>query len=132
MSGKVSGGCLCGEIRFETDAEPAFQLLCHCTDCQTISGSAFYTAYVTPLDAVTLLKGEPARFDVTSDAGRNNSRRFCSNCGSRLWAELEIGFASVNGMALDDRTHFRPTHNHRINTAPDWCQIDQRLEEAPA
>ena len=46
MKDRVSGGCLCGAIRFEAAANPAFQLLCHCRDCQTVSGSAMYAAYV--------------------------------------------------------------------------------------
>ena len=79
MSGTVSGGCLCGEIRFETNADPAFQLLCHCTDCQTVSGAAAYAAYVVPLDALKVTQGEPAHFEVTADSGRINSRHFCSD-----------------------------------------------------
>lgn len=131
MTDKVTGGCLCGNVRFETAATPAAQVLCFCTDCQHISGSMCYTAYIVPLDTVVLLQGEPGRFDTPSDKGSINSRRFCTECGSRLWAELESGVASVNGMALDDRTHFRPTHNHRLGTAPDWCKVDQSLEDLP-
>lgn len=129
MTDKVSGGCLCGKIRFETDATPAFQLLCHCTDCQTVSGAPYYTAYVVPIDGVTLLSGEPNGYTVKSDQGRDNRRMFCPDCGSRLWAELEIGMASVNGMALDDRTHFQPSANHRLVTKPDWCAVNDALPE---
>ena len=132
MSETVIGGCLCGEVRFEAPFEPLFQILCHCTDCQTVSGSASYCAYVVPIDSVELKQGETTSFGVQSDAGRTNTRRFCPKCGSRLWAELETGIASVNGMALDDRNHFNPSHNHRTNTAPDWCQINQSLEDLPA
>ena len=132
MTEKITGGCLCGEIRFATPAEPILQVLCHCADCQTVSGAASYCAYIVPLESVTLLQGEPTRFDVKADSGRLNSRRFCASCGSRVWAELELGTASVNGMCLDDRDHFQPTHNHRLNTAPDWCQINNALEELPA
>ena len=39
MTDKVAGGCLCGNVRFETAATPAAQVLCFCTDCQHISGS---------------------------------------------------------------------------------------------
>jgi len=131
MPAKISGGCLCGKTRFETTNEPVMQLLCHCTDCQTVSGSAFYTAYIVPLDSVLLTQGTLGGFAVKSDKGRNNLRRFCQDCGTRLWAELESGFASVNGMALDDPTHFDPTHNHRPETAPDWCAMNKALEVLP-
>lgn len=45
MSDTVEGGCLCGNIRFQTTKEPSYQLLCYCTDCQTISGAANFAAY---------------------------------------------------------------------------------------
>ena len=41
----VEGGCLCGRIRFSTTSSPSYQLLCYCTDCQTIGGAASYAAY---------------------------------------------------------------------------------------
>ncbi|MFP6726249.1 MAG: GFA family protein, partial [Alphaproteobacteria bacterium] len=59
MSDTISGGCLCGNVRFKTTSEPAMQVLCHCVDCQTVSGSAFYTAYIVQLESVKLTKGEP-------------------------------------------------------------------------
>ena len=122
MSQTIAGGCLCGAIRFETTAEPAFQLMCHCTDCQTVSGAAAYAAYVVPLDSLKATQGKPAHFDVKADSGRTNSRHFCPTCGTRVWAVLEeMGMASVNGLALDDRSHFQPAANHMIASAPDWC-----------
>ncbi|MEM7219710.1 MAG: GFA family protein [Pseudomonadota bacterium] len=118
----ISGGCLCGAIRFETSAEPAFALMCHCTDCQKISGAVAYAAYVVPLDQLNVIAGDPAHFDVQAQSGRINSRHFCTNCGTRVWAVLaELGMASVNGMALDNRTHFRPMANHMPESAPTWC-----------
>ena len=124
MSDTVSGGCLCGAIRFETTAQPAVQLLCHCTDCQTVSGAAAYAAYVVPLDSLKVIQGEPAHYEVTADSGQINSRHFCPSCGSRVWAVLEeMGMASVNGMALDDRSHFQPVANHMPDSAPAWCQL---------
>lgn len=124
MSNSVSGGCLCGAIRFEASAEPALQILCHCTDCQTVSGAAAYAAYVVPLDTLRVTQGEPAHYEVTADSGRTNARHFCPACGTRVWAVLaELGMASVNGLALDDRSHFQPTANHRPDSAPNWCAL---------
>ena len=38
---KIDGGCHCGYITYEAEADPAHTAICHCTDCQTLSGSAF-------------------------------------------------------------------------------------------
>ncbi len=132
MSDKISGGCLCGEVRYETTREPILQLLCYCTDCQTVSGAAGYAVYGVPIDSIVLTRGTPGQFDIQADSGRTNSRRFCTNCGTRIWAQLdELGIASVNGLTLDERDHFQPTANHCTNNAPKWCQIDQSLDLLP-
>jgi hypothetical protein len=132
MSETISGGCLCGNIRYETTAEPAFPLLCYCTDCQTISGAAGYAAYGVPIDSIVVTRGEPAVFDIQADSGRINSRRFCPDCGTRVWAQLdEMGLASVNGLTLDQRDHFRPSANHLPDSAPSWCVLDETLEVFP-
>ena len=132
MPNNIEGGCRCGEIRYRVPDEPAFQLLCYCTDCQIISGAGGYAAYGVPIDSIELLSGDPARYDVQADSGRTNSRRFCAVCGTRMWAELpEMGLASINGLTLDDRSHFQPSSNHLPESAPAWCQIDESLALFP-
>ena len=132
MSNTIQGGCLCGNIRYEASAEPLYQVLCYCTDCQTISGALGYAAYGVPIESLTITKGEPVIFSIKADSGRINSRRFCGVCGTRLFAQLdELGFASVNGFTLDDRRFFKPASNHCPDSAPGWCQIDTTLETFP-
>ena len=132
-SKSIEGSCLCGRIRFSTTRDPLTELLCYCTDCQTISGATSYTAYIVPLSSVSLIQGEPRSFDVVADSGRINSRRFCPDCGSRLWAQIEdLGVASVNALALEDRTHFQPVANHCSESAPSWCRVDESLQHLPS
>ena len=128
---KVQGRCLCGAVTFETDAEPITQILCHCRDCQTVSGAAAYAAYIVPLQSVELKTGELAGHPITAESGNTNKRMFCTRCGSRVWAELpELSFASVNGMALPDG-HFKPQGLHRKHSAPDWCVLDETIPAFP-
>lgn len=132
MTETINGGCLCGNVRYETTAEPAIQLLCYCTDCQTVSGALGYAAYVVPIESLVIKQGNPAAFDVRAESGRINSRRFCPECGTRIYAQLdELGLASVNGLTLDDRDHFHPNTNHCPESAPHWCQIDKTLDTLP-
>ncbi|MED5410828.1 MAG: GFA family protein [Pseudomonadota bacterium] len=132
MSQTIEGGCLCGNIRFRTTSEPSYQLLCYCTDCQAISGAACFAAYGVPIESIILTKGEPKVFDIAADSGRVNSRRFCPDCGSRIWAQIdELGLASVNAFALDHKDHFKPSSNHCPESAPVWSQVDGSLEYFP-
>ena len=98
----IQGGCLCGAVRYSIVGEPVFQLYCYCTDCRRVSGTDGYAAYVVQRSDLTLDQGEPTSFSVTAKSGRTNTRNFCGKCGSRLWADLELGFASVAGGSLDD------------------------------
>jgi hypothetical protein len=127
----ISGGCLCGEVRFRIDGEAVFQLLCYCADCRKVSGSDAYAAFVVPRDTLTLETGSPTGFSVQAKSGRTNRRNFCGTCGSRLWADLEMGFASVSGGALDDPERFQPTMVHCENDAPTWARIPDQLESLP-
>lgn len=129
---KVTGGCLCGEIRYETTSDATLQCLCYCADCQTVSGAAGYAVYGVPIESVVVTKGQPAEYNIQADSGRFNSRRFCPICGTRIWAQLEeLGLASINGLTLDKREHFQPSSNHFPDSAPGWCQLDESLEVLP-
>ena len=70
MSSTIEGGCLCGDIRFETTSAPVFQLLCYCTDCQIISGAPGYAAYGVPIDSLTITQGEPVEYNLLAESGR--------------------------------------------------------------
>jgi hypothetical protein len=55
---KIDGGCHCGYIAYEAEADPAKAMICHCTDCQTLSGSAFRTVLLTSEGSFKLRSGE--------------------------------------------------------------------------
>ena len=129
---KVTGGCLCGDVRYESTAEAMLQCLCYCRDCQTVSGAAGYAVYGVPIDSIVITQGQPAEYSVEADSGRINSRWFCPNCGTRMWAKLEeLGMASINGLTLDDPEHFNPSTIHYPESAPDWCRLNDSLELLP-
>ena len=58
---KVDGACHCGHIRYEAEVDPAIVVICHCTDCQTLSGSAFRTVVPTLAGSFRLLQCMRAR-----------------------------------------------------------------------
>lgn len=129
MRKTIEGGCLCGAIRYQITAEPVYQTLCYCTDCQTISGAAGYAAFGVPMENLRVIKGKPAKYSVRADSGRINTRVFCPVCGTRVFALLEeLGVASVNGLSLDDKEHFQPATINLPESAPSWCQIDCALD----
>lgn len=83
---KVDGACHCGQITYEADVEPDGVRLCHCTDCQQLSGSAFRANISTPADKFVLLTGEPKIYVKVADSGARRAHGFCPNCGSPIYA----------------------------------------------
>jgi hypothetical protein len=82
---KIDGGCHCGYITYEGEADPDKASICHCTDCQKLSGSAFRT--VVPVAGETLkMKGEPTIYLKTAESGNKRQQAFCPRCGSPIYS----------------------------------------------
>jgi hypothetical protein len=85
----ITGGCLCGRVRYSLTGEPAFSGLCHCRNCQRFTGSSFEAVVAYPSDAVSI-QGELKTYQDTGDSGKPVYRNFCPNCGSGIMAEAEV------------------------------------------
>jgi hypothetical protein len=82
---KIDGRCHCGYVTFEAEADPAHVGICHCTDCQAFSGSA-YRGFVRVGETFRLTSGEPTVYVKTADSGRKRAQGFCPRCGSHIYA----------------------------------------------
>lgn len=82
---KIDGRCHCGAISFTAEVDPAAMGLCHCTDCQQLSGSAFRANIRAPA-ATFALNGTPRTYIKTADSGAKRLHAFCGNCGSPIYA----------------------------------------------
>ena len=86
---KVEGRCHCGAIAYEAEVDPETVGLCHCTDCQTLSGSPYRWSVPAPAATFVLKKGEPKVYVKTSDAGTRRAQAFCADCGTPIYAAAE-------------------------------------------
>jgi hypothetical protein len=83
---KIDGGCHCGYITYEAEADPEKTAICHCTDCQTLSGSAFRTFVLVAGKTFRILSGEPTIYVKTAESGTKRALGFCSQCGTQIYA----------------------------------------------
>ena len=83
---KIDGGCHCGFITYEGETDPAKVAICHCTDCQTLSGSAFRTVAPIADDSFKLLSGDPKIYFKTGTSGAKRQQAFCPECGSPIYS----------------------------------------------
>jgi len=82
----VTGGCHCGAIRYEAEVDPTTAAVCHCTDCQKFSGSAFRTGVTGAAKDFRLLSGTPKTYVKTADSGAKRAQAFCTDCGTHIYA----------------------------------------------
>ncbi|HET8918583.1 MAG TPA: GFA family protein [Xanthobacteraceae bacterium] len=83
---KVDGACACGAIRIEAEADPENTNMCHCTDCQAATGTAFRVS-VRVQGALLKVTGKPAIYvKTTADSGNPRVQAFCGACGSPLYS----------------------------------------------
>ena len=86
---QIDGGCHCGFITIEGEADPEKIQICHCTDCQTGTGSAFRISIPVP-GASFKMTGQPTNYlKTTADSGRPRVQAFCGKCGSPIYSTTE-------------------------------------------
>ena len=134
MPAPYTGGCLCGAIRYEFTAEPETVYICHCTDCQKISASAFGVSVRVKAENFKITKGEPASFDTLADSGRTKTGLFCATCGTRFGAAAGGPLVVLRGGSLHDPNWFRPIAHIWTRSAQTWFSFADGLpkfEKAP-
>jgi len=83
---KIDGGCHCGAITYEAEADPEQVGICHCTDCQKFSGGAFRIGVPVSEAAFKLLSGAPKTYVKTAESGGKRAQVFCPDCGTHIYS----------------------------------------------
>lgn len=83
---KIDGACHCGNITYTAEVDPERAGLCHCTDCQTLSGSAFRMSVPATKDNFSLLSGRPKIYVKTAESGVKRAQAFCPECGTSIYS----------------------------------------------
>ncbi|MCH7937282.1 MAG: GFA family protein [Proteobacteria bacterium] len=130
MAAKLTGGCQCGDIRYEVIGAPQQLVVCHCVDCQRQSGSAFGMALVVNEEDFRLTQGELKTYPSKSDAERAKLGLFCPECGTRIYHKIEWrkGMVSVKPGTLDDTTMLKPDIHIWTASKQPWVTIPQDVE----
>jgi hypothetical protein len=132
---RIDGACHCGKITYEADIDPARVIICHCTDCQTISGAP-YRANVPVLVERFHLSGEPKTYYKRGDSGNDVTTAFCPECGSALFSSSSgrPGFFMLRLGAVKQRAELPPKAQGFCRSAMPWAMDINgvpRLPEPP-
>jgi hypothetical protein len=122
---KIDGGCHCGSIRYEAEVDPAKVVICHCTDCQTLSGSAFRTVVQTKRGTFRLLSGALKVYVKTGDSGNKREQTFCPECGTPLYSAPVGTDAKTIGLrvgTIHQRDQLIPSDQYWCRSSQAWLQ----------
>jgi len=120
---KVTGRCHCGQISFEAEIDPAQVRICHCTDCQTLTGTAFRTTVPSLPSSFVLKSGTPKIYIKTAESGNKRVHAFCAECGTPIYAAAPGANPPSHGLrvgTLDRRAELRPTRQGWCRSAVLW------------
>jgi hypothetical protein len=81
----IDGACLCGHIRYEARIDRSKIRLCHCTQCQEQSATAFRVAVLVERENFRLLSGVPKAYLKKGESGKPRALTFCPECGTSLY-----------------------------------------------
>ena len=133
MADELTGGCLCGEVRYRCEGSPDSMGLCQCERCQRQSGSAFLIAMVFQQSAVTIESGECTVFTAYDPDGSALHRHFCGTCGSAIMITLDRypEIRSIMGGTVDDKTKIKPTFSLWCSSGQAWLSLPKEIELFP-
>jgi hypothetical protein len=133
---EMTGGCLCGQVRYSANADPAFVGVCHCKNCQKQTGTAFSVLVGIPKPAMSI-QGRVKTFHDTGDSGQAVERNFCPECGSPIFSDVAVmpGVVFIKAGTLDDTSWLDPKMHVYCDSKEHWAPIpedSQRFAKMPA
>lgn len=125
----VEGGCGCGAVRYRLKAPPSTIYTCHCTDCQTLTTSAFTLTMIVPREALEITQGELKCWIRTPPSGARLPQHVCAHCGVRIYSETPKRPTAVQLRCgtLDDTRWVRPVAAIWLKSAQPWVVVPDDL-----
>lgn len=124
----MDGGCQCGSVSYRVEGEPLGLAVCHCTECQRQSGSAFGMSLAVPSGAFKLRSGMLKTFEVICASGRIKTCAFCPECGTRIYHQTENGM-SVKAGTLDDTSWLKPDSHYWTTRKQSWVVVPDGVSQ---
>lgn len=118
---KVNGSCHCGAVSFTAEADPSRTMVCHCTDCQILSGAPYRAVVAVAYDALAV-DGKTKSYVKVAQSGNRRAQVFCPECGTPLWATAPENPTSVilRLGCVEQRNSFEPAVQIWAHSALSW------------
>jgi hypothetical protein len=127
------GGCACGQVRYAIKRKPMFTQVCHCTDCQRTTGSAFVVHAVIARDDLQI-SGDTRMADLDTGSGAGAEIHFCSTCATYIWLRYkyhQVPVIAVRAGTLDNPSALPPQGHIFLDSMQDWVVVPAGVPAYP-
>jgi hypothetical protein len=123
---EMTGSCLCGQVRYSSNADPVFVGVCHCKNCHKQTGTAFSVLVGIPKSALSV-QGQLKAFHDTGDSGQPVERNFCPECGSPIFSDVAAmpGIVFIKAGTFDDTSWLDPKVHVYCDSKEQWTPIPE-------
>ena len=131
---QVRGSCHCGGVRYEATVDPERTTICHCTDCQKLTGSAYRVSVPANEGSFRLTSGKPSIYTKVGDSGSRRAQAFCPDCGSPLYT-YDADRPKIHGLrvgCIDEREALVPRRQKWCRSALKWTGSLAAMERREA
>jgi hypothetical protein len=132
---QIDGHCHCGSVSYQAAIDPERVSICHCTDCQTLTGSPYRVTVICSRERITLTGKAPKVYAKVGDNGRTRFQHFCPDCGSPIFACGEGDQPddwSIRWGSIRQRGQLKPTRQIWCLSAAPWINDLETLPGRPA
>src|SRR5947199_4345990 len=131
---RIDGQCHCGRVTYEAEIDPGKVSICHCTDCQSLTGSPFRVTVICSGRQIRMTGKDAKIYAKTGDNGRTRVQHFCAGCGSPLFTSGEGEHADDWGIrwgSIRQRDRLRPQRQIWCRSAAPWIGEVGKLPGKP-
>ena len=127
---EMTGGCLCGQVRYSASADPAIVVVCHCKDCQKQAGTAFSVIVAVPKGTLSIT-GPLKAFSDKGSSGKSVHRNFRPDCGSPITTDVEAlpDLVFIKAGTFDDTSSLAPTMEIFCSNAQPWTSRENKMQK---
>jgi hypothetical protein len=118
----IDGACHCGRVSYAAEVDPERVIICHCTDCQTISGGPYRVNVLVRAENLAV-RGEARTYVKRGDTGKEVATAFCPDCGAALWSRQGEApkFLALRLGAVKQRAALPPKMQGFCRSAMPWA-----------
>ena len=130
----IDGQCHCGSVTYQADIDPERVSICHCTDCQVLTGSPYRVTAICSADRIRITGKVPKVYAKTGDNGSTRFQLLCPVCG---WPLFTSGDGGPNDWGIRwgsilQRDRLEPRRQIWCQSAVPWINGLKELPGRPA